>query len=228
MTTEINTDYYAYANPNFLKSVAEYCGATGKTAKVLDVGCWNGSLGRALMAACDVIVDGIEVSPLQGKLALESGYRTVYTADLNTEIPKIDTRYDFVLFGDVLEHLIDPWQALAMLSRLGKPDGRILLSIPNVGFALNRITHLLGRWDYRDYGIMDRTHLRFFTYSTMLALVESADLKLTQAYGFSGLYNYSPAIRLPARWLARLWPALFAIQIVMEAERVTELPTIPE
>lgn len=208
-------DVYAHANPVFVRAV----GAQGGAPLVLDVGCWNGTLGRTLIRECGAVVDGIERDAEQAATALNNGYRAVEVIDLDRELPaESDRRYDFILFGDVLEHLVHPDAVLAAISRRLKPGGRVLVSLPNIAFAGNRVSHLLGRWDYRDYGILDRTHLRFFTKRTMIELVQGAGLRVTRSEGYVGLHDYPWIVREPLRWLGRLWPSLFAIQIVLDAE----------
>lgn len=212
MTAQV--DVYAHANPIFVRAVR----AHGGQPEVLDVGCWNGTLGRVLIRDANAIVDGIERDAKQAQHARENGYRRVEVADLNRGVPDADGRaYDFLLFGDVLEHTIQPERVLAALVPRLKPGGRALLSLPNIAFAANRLTHLLGRWDYQDYGILDRTHLRFFTRRTMVQLAEDAGLRVVRIDGYVGLHKYPWFVREPLRRLGRVWPTLFAIQIVLEA-----------
>jgi 2-polyprenyl-3-methyl-5-hydroxy-6-metoxy-1,4-benzoquinol methylase len=145
--------------------------------------------------------------------------RRVDVADLDGALPPADgAQYDILLFGDVLEHLVHPERVLATLLPRLKPGGRVLVSLPNIAFVVNRLTHLLGRWDYRDYGILDRTHLRFFTRRTMVALLESSGLRVTRVEGYVGLHRHPWFVREPLRFLGRVWPSLFAIQIVLTAE----------
>ncbi|MEW9624244.1 class I SAM-dependent methyltransferase [Rhodanobacter geophilus] len=220
MTREAITDVYAHANPVFVRAVRAHTAQ----AEVLDVGCWNGTLGRVLMRESQAIVDGIERDATQAEAARAAGYRRVDVVDLDDGVPPAGGRtYDFVLFGDVLEHLVHPECALAALVPRLKPDGRAILSLPNVAFAANRLTHLLGHWDYKDYGILDRTHLRFFTKDSMIALIEGAGLRVVRIDGYVGLHKYPALIREPLRFLGRVWPSLFAIQIVLEAVPASKL-----
>lgn len=207
-------DVYAHANPIFLRAVTQ----RGGVPVVLDVGCWNGSFGRLLLRNCDAIVDGIECDADQAAIAQAAGYREVEIIDLNGPIPKAaGVRYDFILFGDVLEHLVHPEVALSALIRRLAPGGRILLSMPNIAFVGNRVSHLLGQWNYRNYGILDRTHLRFFTRRTMIDLVENAGLAVQRVEGYVGLHDYPWFLREPFRFLGRVWPSMFAVQIVIDA-----------
>lgn len=213
-------DVYAHANPVFVREVAQLKGE----AVVLDVGCWNGTLGKVLMQECrGAVVDGIEREASQAQRARDNGYRHVQVVDLDAPLPVGEQAvYDMLLFGDVLEHLVHPERVLAALLPSVKPGGRVLVSLPNIGFAVNRITHLLGRWDYRDYGILDRTHLHFYTKRTMVALFENAGLRVTRVEGYVGLHQYPLLVRAPLRFLGRVWPSLFAIQIVLVGEPTTQ------
>lgn len=206
---------YEHANPLFVHAVRQH----GNAPTVLDVGCWNGALGRELIQSCGAVVDGIERDAMQAEYALSAGYRRVEVIDLNEPLDYLVPQgYDFILFGDILEHLLQPKDVLATISRRGKPEARILVSLPNIAFITNRLSHLLGKWDYKDYGILDRTHLRFFTKRTMLALLEEAGLRVLRVDGYVGLHRHPWFIREPLRMLGRVWPSLFAIQIVLEAE----------
>ncbi len=215
MNKDTGTDVYAHANPFFVRAVRAYTGQV----EVLDVGCWNGTLGRVLMRDGNVVIDGIERDAEQADAALAAGYRHVDIADLDRGAPAANgCTYDFLLFGDVLEHLVRPERVLAELVTRLRPGGRAILSLPNIAFVGNRLTHLLGRWDYKDYGILDRTHLRFFTKRSMVALIEGAGLRVIRIDGYVGLHKYRWFVREPLRWLGRAWPSMFAIQIVLEAE----------
>jgi len=88
------------------------------------------------------------------------------------EVPNAE--YDFILCLDLLEHLIDPWSFVSELHKKLKPGGKVIASIPNIR-TLRVLFNLLikGKFEYADKGIMDRTHLRFFTKSTIIQLMES-------------------------------------------------------
>lgn len=213
MTVE-TPDVYSHANPIFVREIV----SRGAMPVVLDVGCWNGTLGRTLIRECGAIVDGIERDADQAVTARANGYRVVDVADLDREMPDAGGRsYDFILFGDVLEHLVHSSTALADISRRLKPGGSVLVSLPNIAFVGNRLSHLFGRWNYGDYGILDRTHLRFFTKQTMIELLEGVDLHVMRVDGYVGLHRHPWIVREPLRFLGRVWPSLFAIQIVLSA-----------
>lgn len=224
MTKSAGIDVYAHANPFFVRAVRAHLGRP----EVLDVGCWNGTLGRVLMCESNMVVDGIERDATQADDARAAGYRRVDVADLDRGVPAADGRtYDFLLFGDVLEHLVQPERVLAQLAVRLKPGGRAIFSLPNIAFIANRMTHLLGRWDYKDYGILDRTHLHFFTRRSMVALIEGAGLRVVRVDGYVGLHKHRWFVREPLRWLGRAWPSMFAIQIVLEAVPATARMSAP-
>src|SRR5262249_41242587 len=94
----------------------------------------------------------------------------------DAELPS--ARFDLILALDVLEHLINPWSAMRRIHGLLKPDGALVVRIPNVSHCSVSLALLRGRWDYAESGLMDRTHLRFFTEAGAKALVTSSGLVL--------------------------------------------------
>jgi 2-polyprenyl-3-methyl-5-hydroxy-6-metoxy-1,4-benzoquinol methylase len=148
---------------------------------VLDVGCSVGALGASIKATTGAQVTGIEYSPAMAAEA-EKVLDRVFTGDATAIIdgPALEgMAFDAIIFGDVLEHLPDPWLVLRRAVRLLNPNGRIIASIPNIRH-LSTIYHLvvLGYWPYRDRGIHDRTHLRFFTRRNVVELFRSANLEI--------------------------------------------------
>ena len=152
--------------------------AVGPAARrVLDVGCGEGGLARALSAS-GVQVAGIEGDPAKAAVARECCVR-VHGIDLDREeVPEPDASFDTLVYADVLEHLRDPWGVLARHRRLLAPGGRTVVSVPNaqhwrISFAL-----LAGRWEYRDPDglghILARDHLRFFTRAGLVAMMRGA------------------------------------------------------
>ena len=89
-------------------------------------------------------------------------------------------RFDYIILADVLEHLRDPWKTLGQAASLLKPEGSIWISVPNIGHNGILIELLNGRFDYREIGLMDNTHLRFFTARSLAQMVERAGLKIAR------------------------------------------------
>ena len=129
---------------------------------VLDVGCGEGGLGRIFkQMGCRVV--GIEVEP-GAAVEAEKHYDRVYVADMDIfDLPFDGQSFDHIVCADVLEHLRNPWRALDRLRPLLKPEGSLVASIPNIRNVETIADLLKGNFKYSDWGVMDETHLRFFT-----------------------------------------------------------------
>ena len=148
--------------------------------RIVDVGCGAGGLGRALKTARPGSeVRGVEIMPEPAALARE-GLDAVVCGSAELPPPADWPAPDCLVFADVLEHLRDPWATLRIWAEGLEPGGSVVLSLPNVAHhsALGLLLH--GHWRYTDEGILDRTHLRFFTRETALELVEQAGLKVVR------------------------------------------------
>jgi len=158
----------------------------GKFANVLDVGCdtgeFSGSLKKEGMA---IIVHGIELSPAAQEA--EKALDRVFRVDLSFSSEGLPERhYDLVLCLDVLEHMQDPWAALARIRGLMKENGQLVMAIPNVrNFRVVLPLLLRGRWTYARTGLLDRTHLRFFTFSTAVELLTGAGFTIERSVSLS-------------------------------------------
>lgn len=146
---------------------------------VLELGTSTGYLTRR-MAALGCLVTGVEHDPLAAQEAAPACRRMV-VADLDAlDWRLLEGPYDLIVCGDVLEHLKDPWAALDhALERLA-PGGHVVVSLPNIAHWLWRLKLLGGGFDYMAKGPLDRTHLRFFTRKTAIALLQQAGLKVTR------------------------------------------------
>jgi 2-polyprenyl-3-methyl-5-hydroxy-6-metoxy-1,4-benzoquinol methylase len=149
---------------------------------VLDVGCSNGALGASLKAKRKKVkVFGIEMSPEMAKVAAAQ-LDKVFVGDASEVILNgslAGHEFDVIIFADLLEHLVDPWRVLKVATKHLKPGGSIITSIPNIRH-IDTIYNLVikGRWPYRDRGIHDRTHLRFFTMKNIEEMFENAGLQI--------------------------------------------------
>ena len=140
-------------------------------ATVLDLGAATGKLGAHLSRHKRCTVDGVEFDPQTAALA-RPHYRKLLELDLDQAL-LLDhfpaAAYDAIVCADVLEHLRDPGKVLDQLPALLAPGGRALLSIPNVGYAGVVAGLLAGDFQYRPTGLLDETHLRFFTRASLLS-----------------------------------------------------------
>jgi 2-polyprenyl-3-methyl-5-hydroxy-6-metoxy-1,4-benzoquinol methylase len=144
--------------------------------RVLDAGCARGANAEALRARGASHLAGIE---LDAKFAADARtrYDEVVEGSLPEDLPWPDESFDTILAYDVLEHLVDPWTAVHRLAALLKPGGQLHVSVPNARSKKLWLPLILrGTFAYEPEGIMDVTHLRFFTRRDAVAMVEGAGL----------------------------------------------------
>lgn len=189
-------------------------------SRVLDIGCATGYLAAELVQrGCRVA--GVEPDPAAARRAREHCEHLVVgdieDSDCRDELAAL-APFDVVLFGDVLEHLRDPWSALRHVAPFG---ALVVLSVPNVAHWTGRRALLRGRFAYSEHGLFDRTHLRFFTRASARALAEGAGLRIV-AERFAPaplpLQARVPALRSLEAVAARAYPELFALQTVLVCE----------
>ncbi|MEI2582266.1 methyltransferase domain-containing protein [Scytonema sp. PRP1] len=157
---------------NSIKKVSRL---VGENKLVIDFGCATGYLAQ-LLTKKGCRVTGVEVNSKAGKIA-EQYCEQVIVADLDfVSLCDIlpEQAFDVAVFGDVLEHLRDPWRVLEQTRRLLKPEGYVVASIPNIAHGAIRLAFLQGQFEYAEVGILDNTHLRFFTSKTVEELFEQA------------------------------------------------------
>src|SRR5262249_2941285 len=133
----------------------------GKGKCLLDVGAAQGDMAALLTAR------GFEVTAVEGDAGLaaiaKSKCKRIILADLDDPIPNWGGPFDVVVYGDVLEHLKNPLAVLTNITGQLKDDGFAVISVPNSVHAWVRLQMLVGRFEYAERGILDKTHLRFFT-----------------------------------------------------------------
>ncbi len=150
----------------------------GRELEVLELGCAEGRLGEALKASGIARrVTGVEGFPAAAAAA-RGRLDDVFEADLDRGLPPLPAAtFDLAICADVLEHLREPWTVLAAVVAALKPGGRVVVSLPNLkDFRVLARLALRDDFTYRAQGVMDRTHLRFFTATTAHRLLEGAGL----------------------------------------------------
>jgi SAM-dependent methyltransferase len=215
-----------------------------KGKDVLDVGCGFATTSQFIQQRGNRVI-GIE-SNAEAVAVARARISQVVESDLQT-LPSLG-KFDAIIFADVLEHLAWPVGVLRKYADLLKPGGTIIVSLPNVGLWSVRLGLLFGRFRYQDSGVLDRTHLRFFTRRSaieMLRLAGYTPVRRTYNPGLvrpfvplvkkmiGGREGGDPAAILDSkpyklylktaypieRAVARLWPGLLAFQMIFEARR---------
>jgi SAM-dependent methyltransferase len=212
---------------------------------VLDVGCGFATTSQHIQKLGNRVT-GIESNPAAVTVA-----RTRIAEVILSDLERFATsrKFDVIVFADVLEHLAWPIGILRKYLDLLKPDGTVMVSLPNVGLWSVRGGLLFGRFHYDDSGVLDRTHLRFFTRGSALEMLRSAGLDVVRRTYNPGLLRpFVPLVKrmmggsgggenpaaileskpyrlylrtfYPAeRVIARLWPGMLAFQMIFEARR---------
>jgi 2-polyprenyl-3-methyl-5-hydroxy-6-metoxy-1,4-benzoquinol methylase len=148
----------------------------GNGKKVLEFGCAAGHMSKILRDQFQCQVFGVEINPEDAKKAMEFCQQVV-AEDIEKDgwCEKIyGMRFDVAIFADVLEHLKDPLPVLKKTREFLLPDGFLLVSAPNIANISIRLELLAGKFEYEDLGILDRSHLRFFTLESLLKLIQEA------------------------------------------------------
>ncbi|HID96486.1 MAG TPA: methyltransferase domain-containing protein [Candidatus Latescibacteria bacterium] len=173
----------AKAHDYYEKEREEIVGLIPKTVvRILDVGCGAGRMGRRMKQLRKVEVVGVEINPRIAREA-EQYLDQVIVGDIEVlSLPFPARSFDCIICADVLEHLRDPGTTLKKLRRYLSDDGVLIASIPNVRF-LGVINHLVeGNWTYQAEGILDETHLRFFTRREMIRLFQSSGYEVQNVF----------------------------------------------
>jgi SAM-dependent methyltransferase len=209
--------------------------------RILDVGCGSGALGELLQKNGNT-VEGITVSHTEAQLAAPR-ISKVNVLDLNNpaSAAAVDGVFDVIVFGDVLEHLLDPLESLATFTKKLAPDGRVCISLPNIACFYVRLGLLVGRFKTSpDGGVLDETHLHYYTLTTARNLLQRAGLKPEKTdyvpapsvwfyqtfvkkreagppapMAESGMFRFYERCLYPVeRFVTLLWPRMLANQFV--------------
>jgi len=164
MMIEKDISYYTVSRREMLKYIPE------SATKILDIGCGRGSFCEQF-STNEKEIWGIEPDQESAEIAARKMYK-ILNEKIETAIHTLPENYfQLIILNDVLEHCIDPWNILEQLKSKLTSNGTVVASLPNVRYIKN-ISHLLFRkdWRYEKSGVLDSTHLRFFTKKTIVSL----------------------------------------------------------
>jgi len=181
-----------------------------REARALEIGCATGYMTRRLREDLGCSVTAVDIDPAQAREAEPHAQRLIVGDIMDAGTwARIDGKFDYVIFADVLEHVSDPWEVLKRTKAVLDDGGTVLASIPNVAYYKVRKEILLGRFNYTDFGILDNSHLRFFTAKTARALFECNGYRVERMQAtFRGRVD---------RALGRVARNAFAYQFIIKA-----------
>jgi 2-polyprenyl-3-methyl-5-hydroxy-6-metoxy-1,4-benzoquinol methylase len=202
---------------------------------ILDVGCGAGDNARLIRKLNENIeIIGITLSAEEAKHARRH-MTAVHVIDLDVSDLSFlgERRFDAIIFSHVLEHVKDPQRILSLSARQHlRVGGQMLIAVPNVLYYKTRLQFLAGHFEYEESGILDRTHLHFFTWDTadryLVDTVKELKLAYKVAEGSAPLWvlrRWLLPVALSTKidaYLVRLFPNLFGWQIVMSVSRIEE------
>jgi 2-polyprenyl-3-methyl-5-hydroxy-6-metoxy-1,4-benzoquinol methylase len=171
---------------------------------------------------------GFAVTCIEGSAELAALGRDkcheMIVADLDKPLPQLTGQFDVIVYGDILEHLRNPMEVFKGFNRYLRPNGRVIVSVPNVTHAWVRWNLLLGRFPYANRGILDRTHLRFFTLRSFQAFLRDAGLEVEEIVATPVPLLLAVPPRYHGAWLramhrvnaavTRCWKTMFGFQFV--------------
>jgi|SRR6185312_8749007 SAM-dependent methyltransferase len=199
MNVEPQAEYYQQSRPEMLAFLPE------SPQRILDIGCGDGFFGAAVkqkFPTCETW--GVEAVAEEARTAALHNDRVI-TGLLEETVDLPERHFDAVFMNDVLEHMTWPEPALATAKRILKPQGRLVISLPNVRYFLNvRDLVFKNDWEYQDRGILDRTHFRFYTTRSAENLLRKNGYVVETVVGIN-----QPALSLPYRLLFCLAPKFF-------------------
>lgn len=194
--------------------------------RLLDLGSAGGHLGRAVRDRCSYLA-GVEPDPHLPPEARE-GYDDWRAADA-LSVDEWDAPFDVVVCADVLEHLEAPEALLARIHHWLKDGGILLASLPNIANISIRLALFFGHFRYTDRGILDRSHVSFYTLASATHVLELCGFQIRTTEPTAMPYELAlPAVGRPpwrgpirawARLSSRVWPTLFGYQFIFEATR---------
>lgn len=196
-----------------------------KPGLALDLGSSTGMLTESLK---EKGVDSIGVD-IEDPSKVTAPFLKYYRVDLNhPEKLEFKREFDYIILSDILEHLHSPWQLLIHVRQFLKPEGKLIVSLPNIAIWFYRLSLLMGRFNYGEKGILDKTHLRFYTLDTARQLLtrtgylvsrrKSTGLPFEVMFESVGKSRLLRFIDMVYYGFAGIWPRMFSYQFVLEAK----------
>ncbi|MBI1849746.1 MAG: methyltransferase domain-containing protein [Planctomycetes bacterium] len=207
-------EYYDRARPDLVRAIP------ASAQHILDVGCAAGWLGETLRRERpSASVIGVERDPEAAELARARLDRVECLDVEHGPLPFRAGEFDCIVYGDVLEHLVDPWGTLRRHLRHLQPHGAVVLSLPNVrqlGLVLKLA--VFGRFEYVTEGVLDATHLRFFTLHEIRKWLDAESLRVERLERTLGFWRIQGRAAVPFGWIPGVRD-LFTVRYTVTARR---------
>lgn len=176
---------------NIRYEMLRYLPTTAK--KILEVGCGNGCFAGILKKQNEAEVWGIELMENEAAIAAQT-LDKVFAGECEKFINDLpDNYFDAIYFNDVLEHLVDPYTVLKNIKNKLSKNGVVISSIPNVRYHNTFMRVLINKdWKYEDFGVMDFTHLRFFTEKSIIRMYKEAGFQIQKSEGINKSRSIKP------------------------------------
>lgn len=178
--------YYELSRPEMVRFVP------AGSRRVLEIGCSSGAFGALLKQEIpDCKIWGVEANPAAAAVAATRLDRVI-TGTFSSRLPELEgSRFDAICFNDVLEHMANPENALVECRSLLAPNGVVVASLPNILFFYQIAKILLEQdWRYEESGIMDNTHLRFFTRKSIVRMFEECGFEVSRIEGLNSSFGF--------------------------------------
>jgi GT2 family glycosyltransferase/2-polyprenyl-3-methyl-5-hydroxy-6-metoxy-1,4-benzoquinol methylase len=205
---------------NFYSTHSEILKKIEKNSKILDIGCNDGYISNLLKTKKNCYVVGVDKKTDANNLNLDN----FINHDLNTGLPEIDyKKFDYIILLDVIEHLNDPEGFIDQLKKKisDNENIKIIISTPNIAFFVMRIMLLIGNFNYGKRGILDKTHTRLFTFSTLKYLLLQSGFSIIEKTGIPAPYplaigeNFLSKLLLEINFLLiKISKTIFSYQIM--------------
>lgn len=188
---EKSRNYYNCKRTEMLKYLPD------SAQKILDVGCAEASFGALIKEKNNAEVWGIELNSEIAECAKEK-IDKVLVGDISEKITELpDNYFDCIFFNDVLEHLYDPYTLLKQIKYKLNNEGIIICSLPNIRHCPVLKDLILNKqWKYNEHGVLDFTHIRFFTQKSIIEMFENLDYSILKIEGINGHISFKKIILL--------------------------------
>lgn len=186
-------------------------------SKVLEIGCGSGRLANLLTIRKKCRVYCVEKEPAMAGIARNKCVEML-NMDIETEeLPYERGAFDCIILGNVLEHMKEPSKILANLKKYLSENGFLVYSVPNIVNWHSRMTIFLGKFEYAESGVFDKTHWRFYNLNSAKKLAEDAGYRIIWMDVTPSIYLFKEKLNFLWYGLAKLWKNLFADEFIIKA-----------